>query len=369
MSILDRLFGKPAPGAAPPQTPSPVADSTSHQLPSSLVAKEFGEVNVRKTNAEIQVQCTILMEPQGKEAEGWQTGVALDASASMKNWYGRMLEGKVPPEIAKDYEKRGWIATRVEDGRRVKSFQKAAYDDAIQKGYLKLTTNIVQPLAQEFIAYLAGSLDADGGTTVIYWACGDGSAFEVAGDFTADQCHSVEIQGPNSVPFGAGTILTPAVKYFVERFKDADRGMYVFLTDGRLDDLAEVKRYTTELAKEIAAGQRNSVKCVLIGLGDGVNEEQMEELDDLDTGTEIDIWDHKMAKEMRGLVEIFAEVVNENQIVAPTGTIYDSDGNIVKTYSDGVPAKIAFSLPPAAEWFELEVFGQKIRQTVLLPNK
>jgi hypothetical protein len=371
MSIFDRLFGKnPASTGAPSQTPAPGSadDPNSHQLPSSIVAKEFGEVNVRKTPTEIQVQCTILMEPQGKEAEGWQTGVALDASASMKNWYGRMLEGKVPPEIAKDYEKRGWVVSRIEDGRRVKSFQKAAYDDALQKGYLKLTPNIVQPLAQEFIAYLAGSLDADGGTTVIYWACGDGSGFEVAGDFTADQCRSLDIQGPNTASFGSGTKLTPAVKYFVDRFQDAERGMYVFITDGKLDDLEEVKRYTTQLAKEIEAGKRNSVKCVLIGVGDGIDERQMEELDDLDTGTDVDIWDHKIAQEMRGLVEIFAEVVSENQIVAPTGTIYDSSGNIARSFSDGVPAKITLTLPPDAQWFELEVFGQRIRQTVIIPN-
>jgi hypothetical protein len=364
MPIFDRIFGK---SSSPSSSQS--GDQQSHQLPSSIVAKEFGEVNVRNTGSELQIQFTILMEPQGKEAEGWQTGVALDASASMKSWYGRMLEGKVPPHVAADYEKRGWIESRVEDGRRVKSFQKDAYDDAISKGYLKFTPNIIQKLAQEFIAYLAGNLDADGGTTVIYWACDDGTAFEVFGDYTEAQCRTLDIQGPKTVSFGSGTMLTPAVKYFVDRFVDAKRGMYVFITDGRLDDLAEVKRYTTQLAKDIASGKRNSVKCVLIGVGDEIDEGQMEELDDLDTGTDVDIWDHKIAKEMRAIVEIFAEVVDENQIVAPTGTIYASDGKAVKTYTDGVPAKLSISLPVNSEWFELEVQGQRIRQTVMLPKR
>lgn len=340
----------------------------SQQLPSSIVAKEFGEVNVWNTGQELQIVFTILMEPQGAVAEGWKTGVALDASASMKSSYGRKLEGKVPPDVMEDYEKKGWVESRVEDGNRVKSFQKAGYEDAIQKGYFKPTTNIVQPLAQNFMAYLADNLDADGGTTVIYWACGKGTEIEFLGDFTQSQCHSLDVSGPVSVSLGSSTILMPAVKYFVDRFVNAKRGMYIFITDGRIDDLDDVKKYTVQLAKEIAFGKRNYVKCVLIGIGDGIDAHQLEELDDLDTGTNVDIWDYKIASEMQGLVQIFAEVVDENQIVAPTGIIYDSEGNAVKKYTDGLPAKVSVSLPSTCQWFEVEVYGQKIRQTVIFPQ-
>lgn len=356
MSIYDRLFSKKKSSA-----------DSDFAIPSKQTAKEFGKVNIRNTGNEYQVQLTILMEPQGTEAEGWQTGVALDASASMKGWFGRMLEGKVPPDIIKEYEKNGWLQTRIEDGRKVKSFQKGAYDDAIARGFLTFSTNIVQPLAQDFIAYLADELDADGGTTVIYWACGDGTAIEVLGDFSGSQCRGLELTGPKTVVFGTGTALTPALKYFVDRFVDARRGMYVFITDGKLDDLENIKKYTTQLANDIAQGNRNPVKCVLIGVGDVVDESQMEELDDLDTGTDVDIWDHKIAKEMRALVEIFAEVVNENQIVGPTGILYDSSGSVIKKYTDGLPAKIAFSMPCNSQWFELEVQGQRIRQSIIHP--
>lgn len=336
--------------------------AVSHQLPSTIVAQEFGEVNVADTPSGREVRFTILMEPQGVEAEGWQTGVALDASASMKNWYGRSLTGKVPPDVQAEYEQKGWITGRIEDGNRVKVFQKEAYEDAVRRGFLKFSVNIVQPAARDFISYLASNLDADGGTTVIYWACGDGSAYEVLGDFTGEQCKGLDIIGPKTTPFGAGTKLTPAMRYFVDRFNDAARGMYVFLTDGKLDDLAEVKAYTTQLCQEIALGTRNPVKCVLIGVGEAVDEKQMEELDDLDSGTDVDIWDHKIHKEMRGLVEIFAEVVNENTMVAPTGTLYDDAGNAVKTFSDGVPALITATLPKGTKFFELAVGGHRIRQ-------
>ena len=72
-------------------------------------------------------------------------------------------------------------------------------------------------------------------------------------------------------------------RYFVDRFRDAPWGFYVFITDGELHDLDEVKAYSTRLARDIAAGRRNPLKFVLIGIGPSVNETQMEELDDLDT--------------------------------------------------------------------------------------
>jgi hypothetical protein len=354
MSIYDRLFRR---------AQNPVDED--YAIPSSSTAKEFGKVNVRKTATEYHVQLTILMEPQGREAEGWQTGVALDASASMKGWFGRDLKGKIPPEIIKDYEGKGWVETRREDGRVVKCFKGEAHRDAIGRGYLQRTPNIVEPLARNFISYLADQLDADGGTTVIYWACGDGSAIEVAGDFTGDECRALTMEGPKTVAFGSGTRLSPAVSYFIDRFVDASRGMYVFITDGKLDDLDDVKKLTVQLAQNIEAGKCNPVKCVLVGVGDQIDEGQMEQLDDLDTGTDVDIWDHKIAAEMRDLLEIFAEVVSENLIVAPLGVIYDSEGNIVKKLTDGVPARMSFSMPARSDWFELEVQGRRIRQQVV----
>ncbi len=337
-----------------------------YSMPSHLTAKEFGKVDVHYSGDEVQVRFTILMEPEGRDAEGWQTGVALDASASMKAWFGRELQGTVPQPLVEEYERKRWVTSRIEDGRRVRVFQREAYQDAIRRGHLRITENIVEPLAHEFIAYLAGGLDADGGTTVIYWACDEGGAYEVVGDFTEEQCRKLDISGPDAHAFGLGTRLAPAVRYFVDRFADAARGMYVFLTDGRLDDLADVKHLTAHLAREIADGKRNPIKCVLIGVGDEIDEGQMVQLDNLDTGTSVDIWDHKIAKEMRALVEIFAEVVSENQIVAPTGAIHDAAGNRVWKCADGVPARVVFSMSASSPYFELEVPGRLIRQSIVL---
>src|SRR5947208_3761716 len=262
------------------------------------VVDPFGEVNVYPApGGKVRVVATILMEPH---KEGAQTGIALDGSGSMAKLYG-------------DEEKPGFLASLF--------------------GFKKETHNEVTPVAQKICAYLARKIDADGGTTCIYWATGDrGGKIEVIGDLTADEAERHVFGPPGS--FGAGTQLLPAVKYFVDRFKDAPWGFYVFITDGELHDLDAVKEYSRRLAREVAANRRKPLKFVLIGIGPDVNERQMEELDDLDTGTEVDLWDHKLAREMRVLQEIFAEVVDKNARVADHGRILDVHGRVIKDYSD-----------------------------------
>lgn len=345
-------------------------DGQSHQLPSDIVSKEFGEVNVRHAPTGTEILFTILMEPQGSQAEGWQTGVALDASGSMEAVYGKDIVlnagASVPDALLRDYQQRGWMEIREHQGQKYPVLFEPARSDLVLRGYSRWSNNEIEGLARQMTAYLASGLDSDGGTTVIYWACGDGKQIEAVGDLTEQGCKTATFGGPTKIGFGQSTYLTPAVRYFVERFADSPRGMYIFVTDGYLHDLEDVKSYTTNLAKAIQAGKRNSVKCVLVGIGAQIDESQMEQLDDLDTGTDVDIWDHKIAREMRSLVEIFAEVVDENQIVAPTATIFDDRGNVVMQFSDGLPAKVSFLLPPGAQAFELEVAGRRIHQSIRL---
>src|SRR6516162_2798654 len=291
------------------------------------VVDPFGEVNVYPSSGgKVRVVATILMEPH---KEGAQTGIALDGSGSMSKLYG------------------------VEDGSRVLS--------PIFGGPRKLH-NEVTPVAQKICAYLARRIDADGGTTCIYWAVGPGGGeIEQVGDLRADEAERHVFGPPRD--FGTGTQLLPAVRYFVDRFRSAPWGFYVFITDGELHDLDAVKDYSTRLAREIAARRRNPLKFVLIGVGSSVSEAQMEDLDDLDTGTDVDLWDHKLAAEMRVLQEIFAEVVDKNARVADHGRILDPTGRVMKDYSDtGLPALLDFEVPVDAQYFTLEVSGNRIHQ-------
>jgi hypothetical protein len=229
-------------------------------------------------------------------------------------------------------------------------------------GFKKQGINQVTPVAQKICSYLARKIDADGGTTCIYWATGPhGSKIEVVGDLRAEEAEKHVFGPPRD--FGTGTQLLPAVRYFVERFKDAPWGFYVFITDGELHDLDAVKHYSTQLARDVAARRCNPLKFVLIGVGPSVNEGQMEELDDLDTGTPVDLWDHKLAAEMRMLQEIFAEVVDKNARISDHGRILDPQGQVVKDYSDtGMSGYLEFEMPSGAEFFTLEVNGNRIHQ-------
>jgi hypothetical protein len=354
--------GAAGPGPAAQGGPPP----RSVQLPSGMVAPEFGEVNVLDLVGRRKVDFTILMEPAGVDSEGWQTGVALDCSTSMLNAYGHALVAgsgapKMTPEFRAKLQADGHIEVRNIDGVVRPMLTDSGAKELRRLGYQN-SPNEVEPVARQFTAYLAERLDADGGTTVIYWACGSGGEFEVVGDFTAEQCRVAAFRGPSQAGFGKATFLAPAVKYFVDRFRDARNGMYVFITDGRIDDLENVKALSVALCREISAGTRNRLKFVLIGVGNQVDERQMTELDDLDSGTDVDLWDHKIAREMRQLAEIFAEVVDERQIVAPMGKVVDSAGAVIRNMSDGVPARLEFEIGAEHGWFELHIGDHRIRQ-------
>jgi outer membrane protein OmpA-like peptidoglycan-associated protein len=344
----------------------------SFQIPANLMVAEFGEVNVRRSlvtpnspTSECHVEFTIAMEPQGQFAEGWRTGLALDASASMKRAYGRKVEARVDPELLTGYIKQGRLQAYMEDGEPTRKIQREAFVEIQEKGYeVNYTENILQPLVQDFTAYLADNLDGTGKTSLIYWGCGKGDEIQVLGEFDAVTCQQIKVSGPKTFQLGKTTKLCPAIAYFANQYQQAQRSIYIFLTDGRIDDLEQVKDYTRELALEITVGKRNYLKLILVGIGNDIDRYQLQELDDFDTGLDIDLWDYKIASEMTNLSQIFAELVNENQIIAESGDIYDDRGNCVKSYPQGLPAKVDFVMPNDSEWFELEVGGQRIRQSV-----
>src|SRR5262249_53315282 len=165
----------------------------SHMAQLKKVVDPFGEVNVYPTaGGRTRVTATILMEPH---KEGAQTGIALDGSGSMAKLYGKDDGGGVLSPI----------------------FRKAP------------PRNEVTPVAQQICAYLARRIDADGGTTVIYWSTGEnGGQIEVVGDLRAEQAERHVVGPPREV--GTRTPLLPAVKYFVERFHDAPSGVHVVIT-------------------------------------------------------------------------------------------------------------------------------------------
>jgi hypothetical protein len=343
------------------------------QLEQTKIVEPFGEVNLfSESDGSLRVKATILMKP---EVEGAQTGLAIDGSKSMSQLFG------------------GQVAVSSIFGSQA---------------------NLVEPVAQTIAEYLA-NFDSDGETSVIYWACGKfGSELQIVGDINASEAASHGFPAPRDM--GTGTKLLPAIQYFTEtRFRDCPWGIYLFITDGLIEDLDEVKRYTQQLAKDIAAGQREFTKLVIIGLGNdfffrnsATNEKigaddattnlvelernpdwqkseawtALEELDDLDEDEEfgcirdsqgeiIDLWDHKLASNMNSLEEIFAEVVTRNMIIAPSAEVVGSDGSKATpldrdSYGDGLPALLEFKIPGSCNAFTLRLpDGTEITQSIV----
>lgn len=339
----------------------------------SSVVEPYGEVNVfSESNHSIRVKATILMKP---EVEGAQTGLAIDGSKSMADLFG------------------GQVAVSSLFGS---------------------SNNLVQPVARTISEYLA-NFDSDGETTVIYWACGKfGQDIQIIGDLTSEAAAVATFATPSDM--GTGTKLMPAIKHFTEdRFRECPWGIYLFITDGLIEDIDEVKEYTDQLCKQIASGDRGFTKLVLIGLGKDFyytnkstgeklaldqaesrlieldNDsnwtksdawEVLEDLDDLhDEGGEftpvigpdgesIDMWDYKLAASMKSLEEIFAEVVTRNMTVAPSAEILDSSGSPVTpigrdSYMDGLPALLDFHMPAGSTSFTLKLpNGNEIVQPI-----
>jgi len=220
-------------------------------------------------------------------------------------------------------------------------------------------------------SYIASRADRDGGTALIYWATGDPGEIEPHGFLSEAQAKAYQYPRPKL--YGRRTNLLPAIRFFTEGihpqtgrpYRQAKLGLFVFITDGAIDDLEAVKQYSTQLAQEIEAGQRNPIKLVLIGFGKEIDEQQMQELDDLDTGTDQDLYFHRIGEQMSDLADIFIELVNDNMVVAENGSVRDDKGNEVLSFRDTkVPARFEFDLPANATGFSLEVEGQQFKQSL-----
>ena len=298
------------------------------QLPSPV--EPFGEVNVYpQPDGALRIVATILMEP---DIEGARAGLALDGSASMQKMYG--ASGPVSP-----------------------LFKAAA------------GANYVEPVARRMAAYLA-KFASDGQAHLAYWACSpDGSQVEPIGAVTEAAAATLRVRGPKQ--WGRLTKLLPPVRHFVEGvFAGSAWAIAVFVTDGVIEDLEAVKAYCRDFAGRISRGERGFVKLVLLGFGDEVDEAQMEELDDMFEGAElldpkgnpIDLWDHKIASEMKSFHEIFAEVVSDNVVVAESGSVLDGAGRVAHAYPNGLPARLRFTLPAGTTAFTLDFPGGRVTQ-------
>jgi hypothetical protein len=282
-----------------------------------VIVKPFSDVH----NAGGHVVATLLHDPT---VEGLDVALYMDGSASMEPTYGP----------------RGVLA---------------------KLGGVK---NQVEPQMQWMLEYLA-TKDRNGLLRVAYWATGDGSQLEVAGELSGELAKSYKFPGPKS--YGKGTIMLPALRDFVAYIKQqattgARRGLAVLITDSQLYDAEDVKAYCTQVAKEVAAGRLPRMNFVLVGVGEQVDEEQMESICHQEFPGVGHLWCHRIADRMEEMPELVAVLVDETMTVAAGGTIYDDKGKVLKIYEARLPAVLEFDVPEGCKSFTLEVGGQKFVQ-------
>lgn len=285
-----------------------------------VISKPFSDVH----NKGGKVIATLLHDPS---VEGLDVALYMDGSASMEDEYGP----------------RGVLAK------------------------LGGVRNLVEPQMRWMLEYLA-TKDRDGVLRVAYWATGDGSQLEIVGDLSGAQAKEYKFPGPQF--YGKGTVMLPVLRDYVAFIRKevethgARRGLAVIITDSQIHDPQDVRAYSTQVAKEIAAGRLPRINFVLVGVGDQVDEEQMEEICHTEYPGVGHLWCHRVADRMEEMAELVAVLVDETMTVAAGGSILDDKGNVLKVYEARLPAVLEFDVPAGCKKFVLEVAGQKFEQAI-----
>ncbi|WP_295388365.1 vWA domain-containing protein [uncultured Thiodictyon sp.] len=239
-------------------------------------------------------------------------------------------------------------------------------------GVFEVLPNYVQAVARKLGCILT-TVTKTGTVTGLYWAISpDGGKTEIIGEFDEAGWSHAAIDGPKSPKdWGRGTKLLPAIQYGVETIaRDADWTIGVIVTDGVIEDESACMQYCTALGKAMADGKRKPLKLVLIGIGNDVDEQQLERFDDMFEGTGItyDLWSHGMVASMKDEADIlgvlYGELMDEQTIIAASGSVLDGSGTTLASWADGLPGKFRFVLPKGQTLFTIHTPSRDISQDV-----
>lgn len=262
--------------------------------------------------------------------EGLRAGIALDASESMIEFYG----ARIP-----------------------KAFRKPG--DNIM--------HIVASLISEYMIYFS----EDGRIELIYYSVGPGgNEIESIESCNLNSIERLTINGPKEKTWGKESYLLPAINYFMgqPKYRAAPRTCILYFTDGIIKDLKEVKDRCMKIGKEITDEKRGNVNFSVIGFGKEFDLYQMEELEDMFDGTELEhikLWEINVASEMRSPFEYLYEnsMVHSFKANLPGKCIIkDNIGKEILYYTDGFPRRLEFHIPEETPSVTIEINGQTIIQ-------
>ncbi len=297
---------------------------SKHERPSGIFSDLHAEDG--------KVRATLLHDPT---VEGLDMAIYMDGSGSMSEEY--------------EYKKKGgflrWLMGKPTE----------------------ILPNQVEPQVQWMLEYLA-TKDRNGLLRVAYWACGPkGKGVELVGELKGIDVKQYKFPGPRDM--GQSTQLKPALEDFVAYIKSqvsqgAKQGCAVIVTDGELHDADEVKIYSKQIAREITSGRLPRLNFVLVGVGDGVKEEQLEDICHQEYPGLGHMWCHRIAEEITEVAQLVAVLVDDTMTVAAGGTITDDKGKVLKVYEGRLPAVLEFEVPEGCEKFVLECNGQRFEQEI-----
>lgn len=232
--------------------------------------------------------------------------------------------------------------------------------------------NYVQAVARKLGDILC-NVSKTGKVTGFYWAMTPpGDQTQVIGEFDPAGWSSVAITGPKKlIDWGAGTKLLPAIKIVCDQVHSgSDWTMGVIITDGIIEDEADCIAYCLKLGKGLANGKTKPIKLVLIGVGEEVDEGQLERFDNMfeetDLKGDVDLWSTGLVASMQDEADIlgvlYGELMDETTIVAPSGRITAGSGAELKSWTDGLPGKFRFTLPKGQQSFVVQAAGKSIEQ-------
>ncbi len=231
--------------------------------------------------------------------------------------------------------------------------------------------NYVEIVARK-LGGLLTSVSKSGLVSGIYWAVNqDGTKIEKIGEFNEEEWSTASITGPKKEKWGRGTKLLPVIRYAAEEVSNnSDWTMGVIITDGIIEDEESCFSYCLKIGKEIAEEKRKFLKLVLIGIGEEVDEEQLQRFDDMFEGSGIncDLWSHGLVSSMQNEADILAvlygELIQEDTTIASKGSVISKSGKTLMFWSDGLPGKFRFNLPKGESIFTIHTPKKDILQDI-----
>lgn len=158
-----------------------------------------------------------------------------------------------------------------------------------------------------------------------YWACrDDGRDIEPIGIMSKDGPATYTLGGPRL--WGGGTQMTLIARNFWEPVfaETTSPGVAAIVTDGDWidEDHVQLEAPTAEMCAAIEFGERQLTKLVVSGLRLESNANDLENiqarftsLDDCNSGTNVNVWNHKWLDEIADINGIFVEMVQDWPLV------------------------------------------------------